>query len=157
MRYFKVLAASVALVLSLGACVPPKNNPEPIPTVAPQVQLLFRYDILDKDGFSATRPGILIAASFAGPNEPTSWTSEGVTALGPRTIETNTPFALPVTYDERTITVATAFDAIVQAGDEMHCWVEKDGVSLLSTERSFYASTPPVLHGACNYIVGVDV
>ncbi len=161
MRYFNVFIASVVLVLGLGGCklVPPVNqNPDPAPASSPiAVQLLFRYDILDRDGHQVFRPGTLIAAAWDVESKPTSWTSEGVTAIGPRTIATTTPFGFPATYDERTVVVATAFDAIVQPGDEMHCWVEKNGVPLRSTERSFYASTPPVLHGACNYIVGVDV
>lgn len=157
MRYFNVFIASVVLVLG-GCTVPPPENqnpaPEPIPTV--KVQILFQYEIIDKDDFSATRAGIFVVGAWDNESKPSTWESEGIMHPGPHSVQTTTPFAQPLTYDERTVVVATAFDAYVQSGDKMNCWVVKDGIELRGSKRSFYATTGiPVLHGACSYLVGI--
>lgn len=116
----------------------------------------FHVDVTEQATYAIVERSVEVTiTALDQEGQPAEWESEGVTSVGTKVITTTTPFVLPTHMGPGVVEmVMTLAVSDAEQGDELHCWVEVNGVTVKTSERSFAASTPPVLFGSCRYHLG---
>lgn len=151
----RMLALLLIVGVALAGCKSPDDRLPPISEDFNRI-VIFQFDIFDVQYNEVTRPATFTVTALDSTNQPTTFTSEGVTYTGfytfPTTFHT---IAIPLILDVTTVEVVVQADVLVERGDAMNCWVERAGEQLFSTERTYIAAGEIILHGTCSYTVGM--